>query len=617
MKDFADQPNVYRQDLKDYLTCHCSSPRKMWCYDAHMGCQRLMTIPCGVCYHCRETKKNEWVTRCYAHTKDFKNVYFVTLTYTSIRPDVKEGSVQWLIRDYLRDALWTLDDHNQNKTLCWSPCVVCQDHFQKFMMRLRKNTGFTDITYVASYEYGKRFARPHAHFILFTNNDLTKADIQRAWSLLVCRDGKGNIVKKTSQKTKGHLASFGNVDFHCLTTNGTFNEEQKIKVDGNYLSAAHCFKYVCKYVLKNDPSQKLQKYDTYFNCSRVDFAYDNLYFGNNSQEAWHFRQHKNPNKVREYNYQFHRVINRDTSYALDCEELKPEFQLSSSNIYLNKINFYEKITFGTSSESPYSGFKLASDEISNGRYKFTFECSKEAFRMQFRPLFRVSRGTPIGSVYAETHVDEFSEGVFRNPCPKDVSFVVPAYFRRKAAEFLYGLRLTHETNSGCSLAKDCLPLVSWDLLQGSQGSYPKFLPVHSSELSKTDSNYLEKVLRSHFCLRDGEHRYVICHDSAGLFVQHFKYHAHKRQFYLVCNIDFCEFCKTYYKRLLRSYKKHDELVKLAEDNDRCWQEVLRLIDEKSGTDFARLRDSIEADFIFDLEERQRLYDETHKDPLDT
>lgn len=248
-----------RTSLRDYGISNCLKPRKLLVSMSYNGRPETILVPCGRCYHCRQTRINEWVTRCYAHADTYKYVYFVTLSYTSCKSNSPLS--QFLMRE-LSECYWHYDNLNYYGTYSYNPTLLCRKHYQYFLKRLRKRCN-CELSYIISGEYGHRFGRPHYHLVLFSDLPLTIDDIKYAWSLNVVQDSNGVYHRSTS---RGHRLLFGNIDFNDLVQNGSFNQSKKVSVDGKTLSARNCFAYVCKYLYKTDYSD-----------SRVKLAYNDLY----------------------------------------------------------------------------------------------------------------------------------------------------------------------------------------------------------------------------------------------------------------------------------------------------------------------------------------------------
>lgn len=97
--------------------------------------QKLVYLPCGQCYACRIARSRDWAVRCVLEARAFGDENcFITLTYN--------------------------DDHLPKDL------SLHKEDFQKFMKRLRKNSGLK-IRYYMCGEYGDLYQRPHYHACLF------------------------------------------------------------------------------------------------------------------------------------------------------------------------------------------------------------------------------------------------------------------------------------------------------------------------------------------------------------------------------------------------------------------------------------------------------------------
>lgn len=394
--------------FNSYQSTQCYNPIRLRVFDSHTQTYRKIFVPCNSCYHCKETKVNSWVTRMYAHLEDFRHVYFVTLTY---RPFVKIRPLEELLLQKLSGAIWHQDSYNSTHHYAYNPCVLCKSHYQNFLKRLRKNTGYNDITYVISGEYGKRYGRPHFHIVLFSNHEIKKDDVQKAWSISLWRDSN---TKEWSflrnQKYGGQAYNFpiGRVDYHDLVTNGTLNTSAKIRVDGTYLNAANCFAYVCKYVCKGDSP----------NNSRVDIAYNNLFITEtmcNDPELGICPLHV-------------------AAHRAECSGLYSLLNLLIQNSYEEKLFFPSLELAGVIQGMCKKTLYGKSINV------IAYPEDIYSFRAYFAPFVEFSRATPIGSLYAKTHLQEFKEGVYNKPLLQESGFVCPSYFRDKAKNDVYGLR---------------------------------------------------------------------------------------------------------------------------------------------------------------------------------
>lgn len=116
----------------------------------HDSSCKVVYLPCGQCYACRIARSRDWATRCVLEARAFgDNNSFITLTY---------------------DPEYMPSDMSLHK-----------EDFQKFMKRLRKNSGLK-IRYYMCGEYGELHGRPHFHACLFGY----KPDDLYVWSIHDC-----------------------------------------------------------------------------------------------------------------------------------------------------------------------------------------------------------------------------------------------------------------------------------------------------------------------------------------------------------------------------------------------------------------------------------------------
>ena len=239
--------------LKSYIKAHCYHPLKIKTFDSYLGQWIERQVPCGKCYHCRETKINEWVSRMYAHLEDFKYCYFVTLTYRSIyRNQLADPYVSYIF-DYLKDAAWFEDADNELHHFCFTPCLLVKKHYQDFLKRLRKNTGIKDITFFGCGEYGSKWSHPHFHFIIFSHEPIRSIDFAKAWGVYL--SPSSDSVSNSRNSKHKVFKSFGRIQVDDLVNNGTISSKP-INVDGQQFSAKSCFGYVAKYCGKKSKNTK-------------------------------------------------------------------------------------------------------------------------------------------------------------------------------------------------------------------------------------------------------------------------------------------------------------------------------------------------------------------------
>lgn len=130
-------------------------------------------VPCGSCYACLSSKRNEWSIRLKEQAKKSENAKFHTLTYSE--ENVPSDGVS------LR-------------------------HVQLFLKKYRKQQARKGVLkYFAVGEYGDKTSRPHYHVIMF--NDHSKQDIKKVWEKGYvktdpCQDGNIHYITKYMLKTE-------------------------------------------------------------------------------------------------------------------------------------------------------------------------------------------------------------------------------------------------------------------------------------------------------------------------------------------------------------------------------------------------------------------------------
>lgn len=567
----------YAQDVvNEYLTCHCLNPKRIDVFDGHTQQKRTIEVACGECYHCQESKINEWTTRMYAHAEDFKHVYFITLTYRSFYSLIP---LHRLLLDKLSQAVWHYDNKNETKRYCYSPCLLQKSHYQNFLKRLRKNTGIKDLTYVLSGEYGKKFGRPHFHAILFTNETLTYSDIRRAWSVALWRSDNGDYCVRKAQKRNGKAYDFpiGKVDFHDLVENGTFNTTKKIRIDGQYLSAHNCFAYVAKYVCKRNDA----------NISRVRLAYNSLF------------------KREHVSHKFKRLdcFRKAIQYCRDKNIL---FKLDDLSLTLE----YDKIS-RKSSSSIYGKINYSTAQtVGNALFvRPCFEKYYTDFVRQFKPFVEFSRGTPIGSIFAKTHLQEFVQGVFNKPLLQEQSFIVPTYFRRKAQAYVYGLRQLRTNLSGNSY-----------VLGGLQDMYKHFYDVLSGDATfrwRFTHDDLHQDVQSlckssRFSLKDlhtGE-RIIFPVYGEDIYAAHYMYSRHTRCYDLTRIVPLEHWLRDWLCKLETEFVNFQTQTANSKENLRL-QERGFLLACDLGLEDDALKSQYKAKQDQYLKRKQLEYDDTH------
>lgn len=570
--------NAMRDAYNEYLNTHCLRPQRVRIVDSHTQKVSFIDTPCGRCEHCMQTKVNEWCTRMYAHAEDFKHIYFVTLTYRSfMHPDHPRNK---LLLSKLSQAVWHLDSYNQTKRYCYNPCILCKDHYQKFLKKLRKYSGLNDITYVVSGEYGKTYGRPHFHLILFTNGTLTPDIVRRAWTVSLWKSVDGSFAFRRNQRYGGKQEDYliGNVDFHDLVSNGTFNTKCKIKVDNNIMSAANCFAYVCKYVVKRGN----------INFSRLNLAHRNLF----------------------YKETFVNCYNRIMPFS-DVENFltNNKFPLSDIDTIINSLkqHTYEKTIYRPTGKI-INDFLIQKQKVTKENYSFILEVLPPAyfeFRSKFSPFVEFSRGTPIGSVYAKNHIQEFAQDVFKRPILQDSGFVVPSYFRLKAQQYNYGLRKIRQTLKSRSFAFSGLVDLYRRFESDLQNSSLPREYLHCLKDYQDISPALRSPLHAFADSFTGE-RIILYNEHA----QHYKFDRHTRSYKFTRAVPVADWLRHWCTCLQDELKRFASRTQVSKEN-------MRLVDAAScimtdiGDDTKTIQDRYEK-LRSDIKRYQdSLYHESH------
>lgn len=563
----------------DWQHKNCPYLQQVRIYDAHTASHRIIDVPCGKCFHCRQSHINEWVTRMHAHLEDFQNVYFVTLTYRPVyNPNTPQNQL------YLRkmeDAVFHLDNYNSTKRLAYNPTLLCKKHYQNFLKRLRFNTKLSDLTYVVTGEYGFSYARPHMHLILFTNGELTKADIQKAWSISLIKRNNEWTYKtshKPQQGDKFLQMPIGNVDFHDLVKNGTVNTTQKVKIDGNTHSLDSAFSYVCKYVCKDD----------HYNSNRVKIAYKNLF----TKERYVIMPDKSEIPL-EHAIKYAKNLGIETSYKS-----------------LRKLS-YVKTLFKPSEQVANYNLQHQKQIASNHAELFieNFPTNYFDFRAAFNPFVEFSRGVPIGSIYAERHIHEFAQGVYKQPTLQVKSYVCPRYFVRKASELLYPLRRVSKTMSGTSYPLGNIPNLQrqfMDILQSSDARM-----YYSCSTPTAES--LDALVKSSASLYDIRNKeYILMPYRKGApTVEKYKYNRAKRKYELTYSTtDITSFCLENL-RLIDDELTRNSKEQAAVKKDKKLLDRIKHIAIDMGVDWISIIDRYVQNQKAENDQRQREYHDVH------
>lgn len=117
-------------------------------------------IPCGNCIGCRLEYSRQWANRGYLESLNWKNNWFITLTYDENHMTTNE----WLEDE--NGITWT-NNGSWNGTLVPKELKTFINTLRKIMNR---EYGQKDIRYIACGEYGEEKERPHYHLIIFNLN---------------------------------------------------------------------------------------------------------------------------------------------------------------------------------------------------------------------------------------------------------------------------------------------------------------------------------------------------------------------------------------------------------------------------------------------------------------
>lgn len=575
----ANSPQMAREAFREWQACHCTSPVRVYSYDAHTQTKRYIEVPCGKCLHCRQTHINEWVTRMYAHLHDFKHVYFITLTYRSFTDDFP---AQRVMMQKLSQAVWHKDSFNQTHHHCYRPCLLWKKHYQDFLKRLRKNTGLTDISYVLSGEYGKRYGAPHFHAILFSNGEITRQDIVKAWSIALWCNNLGEFSFRTNQRANGvsYDIPIGRVDYHDLVTNGTLNTTAKVKIDGQVFSARECFAYVCKYVCKAESPNK-RRIALAYNGMFHRAAFTRLFKGDYAHALALNYLHQNNMRIIADGFCYYKHYTHKITYEKITQYLSP-------NIFGDYLRRHQKINVGLSN--------FLVPLYADNYYEFA---------QDFAPFVEFSRGTPIGSIYAKTHIQEFAQGIFAKPLLQDSGYVLPRYFVTKAQEYLYGFRRVRKTLWSTSSSLGPLVDLYGFLSCGSPSNCSYF-----SFISRFDTfqDYDTLLRKSNYRIRDlrtGESILVF-----PLFALRFKYDRHMRKYIQTSQQNIRDFMRDWLISLQLEFERYRDKFQRAKESKRL-QEISELLATDLGLDWKQLRLDFAAQQQKEYDERQLFYNEVH------
>lgn len=380
---------LLRNEINTLQVSQCENPTTLYLRSSDTGYSLPYNVPCGTCYHCVETKLNEWATRMSLETTHNVHCYFITLTYRSYANYAD-------IPTELLNAWWHFDSNNYKGRPCWSPCLIRTDHVSKFMKNLRndlcrKYDGFTCKFFCGS-EYGKNFGRPHHHIILWSDFEITKEDVLCAWSHRV-QHGVGTYSDYTP------YCDIDSFDYNDLCTNGTIDNSKTATLDSKEYSPKNAFRYVAKYIAKGATKDQ--------NYKRLHLFYEDVFYNGIGQL---------------YDDMFHRTF--------DDRILKRLY--NSLNLFNTNFPHYDYQTFKSLLQNPVNaGFCKKYD---SAFASLVFQDVQRVFDYQST----MSRAEGIGLFYAKENIVRLAEGNTSFPSSiTDVfgQLVFPSAFARKVQEY--------------------------------------------------------------------------------------------------------------------------------------------------------------------------------------
>lgn len=386
--------------LKDFARTHCTQPVKVYRPNHFTGVMEYNYFPCGCCPHCRNAKSNDLSTRIQLDSRIQGNVYFITLTYSSVsvhgKALAKEGVVNNVnsfdyvgvtdfgdrnrkvyrnyrlkprVLDILMKNVLHYDNLNHRGKYAYSPCILDMNDFSGFMKRLRKQLPGYRFQFVAVGEYGHKYGRPHMHALLTSDKPVSLSQFRYAWSIYGCPIGT------------------------CYVDDLVHSSSSEVQHSIN--RAAH---YVCKYLFKND--------FTKVNQQRLKFAYD-YYFGES-----------------------------DKLFYLDKESVTP----SSIQYFIDSLNLV----------------RYETDDYDQPVAQLSYV---DFLRLSCKRA-RYSVGTCFGSLYLSKHLGRFLSGNEQLPKALDGETTYPGYFVRKVRQYKYPISIYKKgiTGSGYTTTPS-VPLV--------------------------------------------------------------------------------------------------------------------------------------------------------------
>lgn len=512
--------SAVRETLVQYVSCSCLRPKLIQVRDRLTSEMREMYVPCGHCKNCYDKRVGEWASRMILHTLySAKNCYFITLTYRSF-DNLEDVPV------VLRDAYYRKDSDNYLHRVCYSPCLLRQEHVQRFMKYLRKIHGDDKISFFQGSEYGSDYGRPHHHLVLWSNEPISKKQIIKAWTCRV--------------PGKKHVIHIGRVDYNDLNDNGTV-----VKIDGIDFGhdAKRCFSYVAKYVAKSfvDPNNVLDS------RARLNyFIYDTSHSLISSTDL---------------DYIFNKRIRKSVDVVMDWANYFKEYvrKKDFEEIVLTEVNdptfnhFYAKRIYYAYETTPLNYLTVqneyrASGELSKVLLDWHPTISPVIFRKVFRPYCLSSRASGLGMDYCVDHYSEYQKGNFVLPTYNGSKLLLPHAFVRKTKELLYRFEAKNAKIIGKCTSSELLInekyfarfFVSPDDIDWFRTLDHKVLPSYDFGIS-LDVNWLIRNGYSFRDNRDKTYNLVFCSPHKVIEIQKYYFDRSSRAFRYLRTLSFDDF----------------------------------------------------------------------------
>lgn len=129
-----------------------------WQKALNMPWNEYMKVPCLQCIGCQETYSKEWAIRCMLEAQQWKQNFFLTLTYDEDNIPRDDELVNKKTGEVFENDNW-LQGH------------LVPEHLTAFFKKLRRHYEYhynhDNIRFYACGEYGDQTKRPHYHAVVF------------------------------------------------------------------------------------------------------------------------------------------------------------------------------------------------------------------------------------------------------------------------------------------------------------------------------------------------------------------------------------------------------------------------------------------------------------------